>query len=149
MTVRLPASKFALTGFAALSLLVLASCESMGHLYPANDLAEQISASEMPAHFTSMATGTGTIEAIGPAGEVLKGSYDQVKEGYVFGPIFKAVYGDYSINPAHADNGTPTVATLSGNKGTVLQCEFYNNDSTGNGFGGCKSAAGALYRLQY
>jgi hypothetical protein len=137
------------TCFLALGLLALSGCENMGHLYPANDLAESIGSGEMPAHFTSFATGNGSIEAIGPAGEVLKGDYVPVKEGQQFGGIFKAVYGDFSTNPVHADNGTPTVATLTGNKGTTMQCEFYNNDSTGNGFGGCKSVTGALYRLQY
>jgi hypothetical protein len=135
-------------GAAVLGVLLLAGCENMAHLYPANDLAES-NGGEMSAHFTSFATGNGTIEAIGPAGEVLKGSYAPAPSNYDFGPIFKSVYGDFATNPVHADNGTPTIATLTGNLGTTMQCEFYNNDSTGNGFGGCKSVTGALYRLQY
>jgi len=148
MKTTMHASKISLLGAAALGLLALGGCESVAHLYPENDLAQNIGG-EMTAHFTSFATGNGTIEAIGPGGEVIQGSYAPVKEGEKFGDIFKTVYGDFSTNPVHADNGTPTVATLTGNKGTSLQCEFYNNDSTGNGFGGCKSVAGALYRLQY
>ena len=144
-----PATMIGLVAAVVIGLFILVGCENMGHLYPANDLAESIKGGEIPAHFTSFGTGNGTIEAMGPAGEVLTGSYGPVKEGEPFGDIFKSVYGDFATNPVHADNGTPTVATLTGNKGTTMQCEFYNNDSTGNGFGGCKSLAGALYRLQY
>ena len=74
----------------------------------------------MPTHFTSFGTGNGTIEAIGSAGEVLKGSYEPAPSTYDFGPIFKSVYGDFSTNPVHADNGTPTIATLTGNMGSTL-----------------------------
>jgi len=129
-------------------VLLLAGCESMGHLYPANELAESASG-EIPVHVTTLETGHGTMQAIGPAGEVLKGSYEPAPGSYDFGKIFKAVQGDFSTNPVHADNGTPTIATITGNLGTNMQCEFYNNDSTNNGFGGCKSVTGALYRLQY
>jgi outer membrane murein-binding lipoprotein Lpp len=134
-------------GTAVLGVMLLAGCENMGHLYPVNEQAE--GSSDLPVHITTLETGNGTIEAIGVGGEVLKGSYGPAPGNYDFGPIFKAVYGDYSTNPVHADNGTPTIATLTGNKGTTLNCEFYNNDSTNNGFGGCKSVTGALYRLQY
>jgi hypothetical protein len=136
-------------GTVALGVLLLAGCESMGHLYPANEQAETAGTGDLPVHMTTLETGHGTLEAIGSAGEVLKGSYEPAPANYDFGPIFKAVYGEYSTNPVHADNGTPTIATLTGNLGTSMQCEFYNNDSTNNGFGGCKSVTGALYRLQY
>ena len=65
------------------------------------------------------------------------------------GSIFNAAYGDYSTMPTAASRGTPTVAVLTGTKGTTLKCEFYNNDYTNNGFGACKSLTGALYKLSY
>jgi len=137
------------TSFAvSFALLMLAGCESMGHITPANEQAEQ-TGTDMPAHFTSAGTGNGTIQAIGPGGEVIKGSYGPMPADYAFGSVFNAVYGQYSTLPTAADKGTPTVATLIGNKGTTLKCEFYNDDYTGNGFGACKSLAGALYKLHY
>ena len=129
-------------------LFLLAGCDEMGHIYPANPQAENLGG-EMPAHFTTFSTGNGTIEAVGPGGEVIKGHYGPPPPAYSFGDIFKEVHGQWSTNPAAADNGTPTVATLTGSAGTVLNCEFYNNDRTNNGFGGCKSVTGALYRIQY
>jgi len=137
-----------LLGIAAFGALMLAGCEDMGHIIPANEQAENLGG-EMPAHFTSFSTGNGTIEAIGPGGEVLKGSYGPMPADYAFGGVFNAVYGQFSTMPTAADNGAPTVATLTGNKGTTLKCEFYNNNYTGNGFGACKSLTGALYKLQY
>jgi len=135
-------------GVAMCGVLMLVGCESVGHIIPANEQAENTSI-DMVAHFTTISTDNGTIEAIGPAGEVLKGSYGPMPADYTFGSIFNAVYGTYSTTPTAANNGTPTVATLTGNKGTTLNCEFYNNDYTNNGFGACKSLTGALYRVQY
>lgn len=133
---------------ASLGLLMLAGCESMAHLTPANDQAEQIS-DEIPIHMTTVSTGNGSMEAIGPGGELLKGDYGPMPADYNFGSIFNAVYGQYSTMPTAASRGTPTVATLTGTKGTTLKCEFYNNDYTNNGFGACKSLTGALYKLSY
>jgi len=140
--------KYGKLSAAVLGLLLLVGCEDMGNLYPANAQAEKLGG-DMAAHFTSFGTGNGTIEAIGPGGEVLKGNYGPALVDYPFGAIFKEVNGQYSTNPAKADNGTPTVAKLTGTMGTTLDCEFYNDDRTNNGFGGCKSVTGALYRLQY
>jgi len=133
---------------AASGLLLFAACENMAHITPANAQAESLGG-EMPAHFTSFSTGNGTIEAIGVGGEVLRGSYGPMPANYSFGSIFNAVYGEYSTLPTAADKGAPTVATLTGTRGTTLNCEFYNNNYSNNGFGACKSLTGALYRIQY
>jgi hypothetical protein len=129
-------------------ILMLAACESMANLTPANDQAEQLSG-EIPVHMTTVSTGNGTMSAIGPSGELLRGSYGPMQGDYNFGSIFNAVYGQYSTLPTAASRGAPTVATLTGTKGTTLKCEFYNNDYTNNGFGACKSLTGALYKLSY
>ncbi|MGE3622895.1 MAG: hypothetical protein AB7H77_03325 [Bdellovibrionales bacterium] len=141
-------SKSLILGLVMFGSLALAGCENMARLTPANPQAEALGG-EIPAHFTTFSAGNGTIEAIGPGGEVIKGSYGPAPAEYKFGDIFKAVYGEYSTNPVKADNGTPSTATLTGNMGTSMQCEFYDNESTRNGFGGCKSVTGALYRLTY
>ncbi len=125
--------------------LLLAGCENIGHITPVTGTG-----TEMVAHVTSFSTGNGSIDVVGgPAGEVLKGTYGPIPADYSFGGIFNAVYGTFSTTPTAADNGSPTVATLTGNRGTTLKCEFYNNGSTGNGFGACKSLTGELYRLSY
>lgn len=44
---------------------------------------------------------------------------------------------------------SPGVADAVGNRGTTIRCEFYNDNVSGHGFGGCLTSTGAAYRLQY
>jgi len=92
-----------------------------------------------------------------PDGEVLKGEYSLVRGGSIgFGNIYGSVYGtggSASISGSSTSyaipGGSPGMASAFGTKGTSIQCEFYNDNFSGHGYGACKSSNGALYRIQY
>jgi hypothetical protein len=131
----------------AAGILLLAGCENMGNLYPMN--ADDVSSVGIAAHFSWIGTDTGSLEVVMPSGEVMSGRFGPPYGNGDFGGIFKDVYGDYSTLPTAASNGSATVGKLSGNKGGSMVCEFYNDDNTDHGFGGCKTGTGVLYRLKY
>jgi hypothetical protein len=124
-------------------------------LYPANDLAR--AGGVLSAQFIDSGTGHGPIEMTMPDGEVLKGEYSVVRGAAVqFGSIFESVYGPGGIATGtgttsnYAMPGSSTgAASAFGNKGTSMDCEFYNDNVSGHGMGACKNSRGALYRLQY
>lgn len=139
----------------ALAALGLGACAGTAELYPANDLAR--SAGPLKATFIQDGTGSGPITVTMPDGEILKGRYSvNVGGSTSFGSIYASAYGSggfatgsgfstgYSI-----PNGSPGSADLYGPRGSSMQCEFYNNNLSGHGNGGCRTAAGAIYRLQY
>jgi hypothetical protein len=132
----------------AVTLLALAACENMGGLYPVN--AGDAASAEIPAHFTWAGTGTGSLDVVMPGGETMSGNFGPAYgDASHFGDVFNAVYGPYSTLPDSPNKGAPTTAMLKGNKGSSMQCEFYNDDYTNHGFGGCKASNGALYRIRY
>ncbi|WP_045225433.1 hypothetical protein [Methyloterricola oryzae] len=102
-------------------------------------------------------TGHGSIEIQMPDNETLKGEYSLVRGGSMgFGNVYGAVYGpnggtNFSGNATSysVPGGSPGTASLFGNKGTSMMCEFYNDNFSGHGNGGCKTLQGALYRIQY
>lgn len=139
----------------ALMVGVLAACARTAHLYPANDSA--IATGVLDLHFMSYGTGHGEIEIAMPDGEVLRGEYSIVPGGTIgFGSIIAAVHtpggsaSGYATGTSYqTEDGSPGTASAFGPKGTSPQCEYYNDNFTGHGFGGCRSSMGALYRLQY
>jgi hypothetical protein len=131
----------------AVALLTLVGCENMGGLYPIN---ASDGGAEVPAHFTWSGTGSGTLSVSMPGGEVMNGSFGPAYgSSQPFGEVFRAVYGPYSVLPDSPNKGSPTTATLKGNHGSSMKCEFYNDDYTDHGFGGCKASNGTLYRIKY
>lgn len=141
--------------FVVLTTLGLAACARDAHLYPANEMA--IASGVLTAHFKAYGTGHGEIEIPMPDGELLKGEYSVVRGGAMgFGNIYGAVYGaggsasfSGSSNSYVIPGGSPGMASAFGEKGTAMQCEFYNDNFSGHGNGACKSSKNALYRLQY
>lgn len=92
-----------------------------------------------------------------PDGEALQGEYSIVAGGSVnFGSVFGTVYGRGGLSSV---SGTSTGfamagsgeghASLFGNRGTSVHCEFLNNNLTGHGYGACESSKGGLYRMEY
>ena len=80
-----------------------------------------------------------------PDGEVLKGEYSLVRGGAVgFGTIYGRAY-----TAATVPGGSPGQASLFGDRGTSMQCEVYNDNFSGHGYGGCQSSKGGIYRIQY
>ncbi len=101
--------------------------------------------------------GHGTLEITMPDRELLQGEYSIVFNSSVgFGSIFGTVYGprgaisgsSTSTNISMAGEGQGS-ASLVGNSGTSMQCEFLNANMTGHGYGACLTAKGKTYRMIY
>jgi hypothetical protein len=135
--------------------LAVASCAKTASLYPVN----QVSATEgvLQARYMAYGAGHGQMEITMPSGELLKGEYSIVRGGTMnFGNIYASVVGTGGIATGTATStnyavpgGSPGTASLFGDRGTSMQCEFYNDNVSGHGYGGCRSSTGGLYRLQY
>ena len=129
-------------------LLILAAfgvgaCAKSASLYPANEIAA--STGVLNAKYMSYGAGHGEIEVTASDGEVLKGEYSLVRGGGMsFGVIFGKAYTGMTT-----PGGSPGQASLFGNRGTSMQCEFYNDNFSGHGYGGCQSSKGAIYKIQY
>jgi hypothetical protein len=93
-----------------------------------------------------------------PDGELIAGQYSIVQGGTMeFGSIFASAYGSSpgmasgfaTSSSSTAERVSPGMASLFGNKGTSMQCEFRNDNVTHHGFGGCRTSKGALFRAQF
>lgn len=123
--------------------LVISGCAKNASLYPANDVAA--ASGVLTARYMSYGAGHGEIEVTAADGEVLKGEYSLVRGGGMsFGVIFGKAYSSMTT-----PGGSPGQASLFGTRGTTMQCEFYNDNFSGHGYGGCQSSKGAIYRIQY
>lgn len=131
---------------AAVLLVSLAACtvERTAHLYPLNDAASKTGVVE--GSLVGHGELHGVASAIAPGGEVFRGEYSIVAGGSVsYGNIFSGVYGS-GVTIAGSGRGE---ASLVGNKGTSVQCEFLNDNILGHGYGACQSSTGGLYKLLY
>ena len=124
------------------------------HLYPANDLARPYGVLE--ATFEARGTGHGNVTMTLTDGETAKGEFSIVRGGAVgFGNLYAQVYGDVSGSvsattvPRTMPGGSPGMASAYGDRGTSVDCEFYNDNTSGHGMGACRTSKGALYRLRY
>lgn len=134
---------------------VLAGCARNASLYPMNDQAAAGGA--LRAHFNADGTGHCHIQISTPDGEVLQGEYSMVRGAAVgFGTIYGSVYGSAGATAYRSQatsyamaGGSPGTASASDDRGTSIQCEFYNDNVSGRGYGACRSSKGALYRLVY
>lgn len=135
--------------------VALAGCARSARLYPANEAA--IAGGVLKANFMAYGTGHGEIEITLPDGEEARGEYSIVRGGAIgFGSVYGSVYGpngvaSYSGNSTSMvmPGGSQGMASLFGSRGTAMQCEFLNDNSSGHGHGACKTSKDALYRLQY
>ena len=92
-----------------------------------------------------------------PNGEILSGEYSIAAGGSIgFGGIFGSVYGPGGLTSASGTSTSMAVsaegegsASLVGNRGTLMQCEFMNNNMFGHGYGACKITDGSTYRMMY
>jgi len=136
-------------------LFVLGGCTKQARLYPVNDMASKTGVLE--AEYKDSGMGGGQVTIIMPDGEILNGEYSTVDTSNVgFGSIYASVYGtggsafgsgtatSYSV-----PGSSPGIVSLFGNKGTMMQCEYFVSNWSGKGGGACISADGALYRLHF
>lgn len=134
---------------------LMTGCARNARLYPANEKATP--GGVLTARFMDYGTGNGKIEITMPDKEILKGEYSVVTGGAIgFGTIYGSVYGSGgSASVSGVSNsyvipgGSRGMASLFGDKGTSMECEFVNDNWTSHGHGACKASTGAMYRLQY
>ena len=144
----------------ALTVLLLFSLSSCVikrplHLYPTGDKSSDPAVLE--GLFVGHGQGRGTARIDMPDGEVLQGEYSIVFGGAVgFGSILGSVYGPNGSASVSGTSANVSIegkgqgeASLVGNRGTAMECEFLNANMTGHGFGACRSSKGVLYRLMY
>ena len=109
----------------------------------------------MHARFIAHGIGVGEAMLTMPDGDTMTGFY-HIQRGLMngFGDIIVAALtsqgrdamisaiGGYQVVSA----GTATVNSPTGKS---ANCEFYNNNLSGHGFGACELPGGALYQLKY
>ena len=89
------------------------------------------------------------MKAVMASGEILEGEFTTVdQDNHSFGQIYGQAYGAAVSSVYLNSNSNPGVARLSGNRGTVLDCEYMVN-RTGTGTGACKANNGRIYRVHF
>jgi hypothetical protein len=111
----------------------------------------------VPAQFSYNGTGKGTLTAVTASGEKLKGEYVTLAGGQVsWGSIYASVYGpkgsasgsgsSFASSTEAKQRGT---AIATGDKGTIIQCEYITSVWNGGGTGACKDNHDVLYKLMF
>jgi len=137
------------------AFMLLAGCTMTARLYPVNELA--IPTGVLVAKYKSYGTQRGEMTVALPSGEILTGEYSVVSGGSIgLGNVYGQVYGQGQVTSGYATSNSFSIsgsgqgmASLFGDKGTVMTCEFLNNNFSGHGHGGCQTSTGALYRVIY
>lgn len=152
---------------AAVCSILLAGCTNPRPVqsFPLNAVAQQNSVVSFELTIRGSLIGKSTARAVMASGEVLEGAFTIIPQGGSgFGQIYGQAYGTAtgnqgafaqmsgttsatSFNFWHSSS-SPGVATLSGNRGTVLDCEVMI-DGDFSGTGACRSTQGALYRVHF
>ncbi len=96
---------------------------------------------------------TGTVEVTMPDGERCNGEYTLVQEGTSgvtsgqFHGLYETYFGTgYTQMVGRSAHG---MGTAVGNRGTLLQVDFYADTRTGHGFGVAKDNKGNQYRVHF
>ena len=144
---------------AAILIASLAGCSSAPqhgavNFYPANPEANAIGI--LTGEYQTVGPGAGSLRAAMPDGEVLTGQYAVVQAGASgFGSIYASALAPLAVpgvvygRSRTAERSSPCQASLFGDHGTSMQCEFYNDNVFHHGYGGCRSSRGAVFRLQF
>lgn len=138
-------------------LLALVDCTVIRpvHLYPTGDSGAETGVAQ--GQIVGHGQGHGTAELTMPDGETMQGEYSIVFGGAIgFGNILGTLYGPGGATSASAMTTSFSIAgegqgsaSLVGNRGTIMQCEFLNANMTGHGYGACRTSKGVLYRMIY
>ena len=138
-------------------LLFLVACTKHARLYPVNDLAATTGV--LKAKNSDSGKGYGEITIVMPDGETLSGEYTTATGHAInlnFGNILSNVYGTEggafgtgTSTSLRLSDTSPGIANLYGDRGTMMQCEYFIGKRAGKGRGACKKNDGSLYRLQF
>jgi hypothetical protein len=133
------------------SVLVLAGCVKTGRLYNLSTSAvTQIK-------ITYSGSGKGKILPVSIAGEQFTGEYVTVPTGTTgWGQIYSRANGTGGSATGQATVATTSLDTqqhgqviATGDKGTVIQCEYIVSGVSGAGTGACEDNHGGKYRLMF
>ena len=136
-------------------LLFLVACTKHARLYPVNDLA--VTTGVLKAKYNDSGKGYGEITIVMPDGETLSGEYTTGRAiNLNFGSLLSDVYGTEggafgtgTSTVLRLQGTNPGIATLYGDRGTLMQCEYFVGNLAGKGRGACKKNDGSLYRLEF
>jgi len=135
----------------------LAGCARTGTLYPVHLAGPNSPNVALKATFIASGTGHGKITLPMPDGEILSGEFSLIRGGeFRSDSIYASVWGPGGYaNASGSGSGfsIPSaargVASVIGNKGTRMDCEFTNDNFSGHGYGACKSSTGDTYKMLY
>lgn len=131
--------------------VLITACTKKAHIY-------NLTTGEMiPAQFSYNGTGKGTLSAVTAAGEKFKGDYVTIPSGETsWGTIYASVYGPKGSASGTASSFSSTTnsqqrgtAIATGDKGTIIQCEYVTSVWNGGGTGACKDNHNVLYKLMF
>jgi hypothetical protein len=126
---------------------LLFGCAREVRLYPTNSAASAIGL--IKVNYVDNGLGYGKLEADLPDGEHLTGEYStQDNSVYGFGSII-ALGGSSSLSAVSMGGSQRGIASLVGNRGTTMQCEYFANVMTSSGAGVCKTNKGAVFQLHF
>ncbi len=136
-----------------LTLLVAttAACTRRARLY--NLTTGEVSVAE----YTYSGSGRGKISTVLASGEKLRGEYVTVAGGQMeWGTIYASVYSASGSASGSATSQSVSVeskqrgsAIITGDKGTIINCEYVTSAWTAAGTGACKDNKGTLYKLMF
>jgi hypothetical protein len=90
---------------------------------------------------------TGTVSVTLASGEKLSGEYVTVVNSAIgWGSIYSGVYSASGVSAAVAGKNQGSVI-MTGDRGTILNCEYIS--SGGHGTGACEDKRGAKYKLMF
>ncbi len=125
--------------------ILAAGCTATARLYPANDIAAATGILTFSYEDTGL--GYGPVSLRMPDGEMLTGEYTTVSTtDTTFGTIMSGGQVS-SFQGFSSGGGSPGTASLIGNRGTLMQCEYIAGDFSGTGT--CRTNKGAQYRLHF
>ena len=130
-------SKCAVFFAVASATLLLAGCSREARMYPSNNSAA--GGGLIKASFVDYGLGKGPITAVLPDGEQMTGEYStQDNAVYGFGSIIAqagSTTASGSMSSVSMGGSQRGVASLFGNLGTTMQCEYFVNIMTSSGQG--------------
>ena len=132
-------------------LLVSPACTRWGRLY--NLTTGEVTTME----YSYSGSGRGKIRGVLPSGEKLQGEYVTIAGGRTdWGMIYASVYGaggstsgSGTVLSSQMESKQRGTAIATGDKGTIIQCEYITSAWSGAGSGACKDNKGVLYKLMF
>jgi hypothetical protein len=141
------------TQWLLLTLLIAttAACTRRARLY--NLTTGEVSVVE----YSYSGSGRGRISTVLASGERLRGEYVTVAGGQMeWGTIYASVYSPTGDASGSATSQSVSVegkqrggAIVTGDKGTIINCEYVTSVWNGAGTGACKDNKGTLYKLMF